>query len=54
MHRERPAHPLRWIALCLFVFGSLLDLLAGQSRRESTRARPGASGYPPVDSGSDD
>ncbi len=28
MHREHPAHPLRWIALCLFIFGSLLDLLA--------------------------
>ncbi|MBF6171985.1 hypothetical protein [Nocardia blacklockiae] len=28
MNRDRPAHPLRWIALCLFVFGSLLDLVA--------------------------
>ncbi|WP_146161245.1 hypothetical protein [Nocardia sp. MDA0666] len=28
MHREHPAHPLRWIALGLFIFGSLLDLLA--------------------------
>ncbi|GAB2706494.1 hypothetical protein [Nocardia thraciensis] len=28
MNRERPAHPLRWIALGLFIFGSLLDLLA--------------------------
>ncbi|WP_280383561.1 hypothetical protein [Nocardia wallacei] len=28
MNRERPAHPLRWIALCLFIFGSMLDLLA--------------------------
>ncbi|MFJ1456181.1 hypothetical protein [Nocardia sp. N2S4-5] len=28
MNRERPAHPLRWTALFLFILGSLLDLLA--------------------------
>ncbi|MBB5916645.1 hypothetical protein BJY24_005557 [Nocardia transvalensis] len=28
MNRERFAYPLRWIAVCLFIFGSLLDLLA--------------------------